>query len=280
MTRIIGSEVQTLPKNLREAYHDLILSISFSLIFPIGSVENTERRLSGAIWAIPVISTVIAIISLLVAWLAWEVFTIWYLTIIIIIVFNMIVTGCLHEDGLADVMDAFGVVNHEGAFSKRLAVMKDPNLGTYGVMSLIVLFFSRFLSMSQLDWESLVVATIIVLPLSKMVFPLLLRFAPPARESGLAYMAGKPSLGVLFLSIVLTCWPAIIFIPKIEHVILLVAIVLVVFVVLRYATLRLIGGLSGDVCGAASVICELLLWWAIVFVNNNSILNYKDLIWG
>lgn len=45
---------------------------------------------------------------------------------------SVALTGALHEDGLADVADAFG----GGSPERRLAIMKDPRLGTYGALSL------------------------------------------------------------------------------------------------------------------------------------------------
>jgi adenosylcobinamide-GDP ribazoletransferase len=49
------------------------------------------------------------------------------------IVASIIITGALHEDGLADTADAFG-----GGWTReqRLSIMKDSRLGTYGVLAL------------------------------------------------------------------------------------------------------------------------------------------------
>ena len=45
---------------------------------------------------------------------------------------TLVVTGCLHEDGLADVADAFGGHTRE----RRLEIMRDSRVGTYGACAL------------------------------------------------------------------------------------------------------------------------------------------------
>ena len=50
---------------------------------------------------------------------------------------RLLLTGCLHEDGLADFFDGFGGgTNRE----RTLAIMKDSHIGSYGVIGLIVYF--------------------------------------------------------------------------------------------------------------------------------------------
>ena len=50
---------------------------------------------------------------------------------------RLLLTGALHEDGLADFCDGFG-----GGYTKEriLAIMKDSHIGTYGVIGLIIYF--------------------------------------------------------------------------------------------------------------------------------------------
>src|SRR3546814_6586134 len=52
---------------------------------------------------------------------------------IIALAFAILVTGGLHEDGLADVADGFGG-GHDKA--RKLAIMRDSRIGTYGVLAL------------------------------------------------------------------------------------------------------------------------------------------------
>lgn len=61
---------------------------------------------------------------------------------------RLLITGCLHEDGLADFFDGFG----GGTTKERtLAIMKDSQIGSYGVIGLIGYFLLLFYS-----WKSTV----------------------------------------------------------------------------------------------------------------------------
>ncbi|MDI9313601.1 MAG: adenosylcobinamide-GDP ribazoletransferase [Hydrotalea sp.] len=77
--------------------------------------------------------------GLLVGLLALQVFHIF--AVLAAIVTGVLLTGCLHEDGFADFCD--------GYFGKRdperiLSIMKDSHIGSFGVVGLIILFYTRF----------------------------------------------------------------------------------------------------------------------------------------
>lgn len=64
------------------------------------------------------------------------IFNVW-VAVLIAILTRLVVTGCLHEDGLADFFDGFG----GGVTRERiLEIMKDSHIGTYGVIALIMYF--------------------------------------------------------------------------------------------------------------------------------------------
>ena len=69
-------------------------------------------------------------------WLSGQILPVSIAWIIAVIV-RLLVTGCLHEDGLADFLDGFG----GGTTRERtLAIMKDSHIGSYGVIGLIFYF--------------------------------------------------------------------------------------------------------------------------------------------
>jgi adenosylcobinamide-GDP ribazoletransferase len=93
-----------------------------------------------------------------------------------------LLTGALHEDGLADVADGFaGGATRAG----RLAIMEDPRLGTFGVVAVVVSLLIRVGSIAVLDaWSALA-----LIPgahaLSRVGVIVLLRWLPPARPGGM-----------------------------------------------------------------------------------------------
>ena len=63
------------------------------------------------------------------------------LSLLLTIAFGLLLTGAFHEDGLADMADGVG-----GGFTieRRLAIMKDSRLGTYGALALVVSMLLRY----------------------------------------------------------------------------------------------------------------------------------------
>lgn len=97
------------------------------------------------------------------------------------VLFTVLVTGGLHEDGLADVADAFGGGRDR---EQILTILKDSRVGSYGAIALIFSIVSRALLLMLIPGASfaryVVSAQILcrwtILPLGFMV--------PPAREQG------------------------------------------------------------------------------------------------
>ncbi|MFN5713624.1 MAG: adenosylcobinamide-GDP ribazoletransferase, partial [Bradyrhizobium sp.] len=58
-----------------------------------------------------------------------------------------LLTGALHEDGLADVADGFGGGRDVAA---KLEIMRDSRLGTYGALALVVSFASKLAALAAL----------------------------------------------------------------------------------------------------------------------------------
>jgi adenosylcobinamide-GDP ribazoletransferase len=164
-------------------------------------------------------------------------------------------TGALHEDGLADVADAFaGGATRAG----RLAIMEDPRLGTYGVVALVVSLLIRVGSCAALDAWSAVTLIPAAHALSRVGVIVLMRRLPPVHPGGLGarYAAALTTsnaaagigIGVVAASALLGAWA-------------LAAIALCALATYYVGALarRKIGGMTGDVLGAAQQVSELAI---------------------
>ncbi|MGH2662650.1 MAG: adenosylcobinamide-GDP ribazoletransferase [Actinomycetota bacterium] len=164
-------------------------------------------------------------------------------------------TGALHEDGLADTADALG-----GARSKEdaLRILKDPSLGTYGVLAIVLSVLLRVLALGTLDgWRALA-----FLPgahaLSRGAAGLLLAARPAATRHGLgaAFSAATTRrevswavvssllLGGLFLG----AW-----------VVPAAALALLGAAAIAALSVQRIGGMTGDVLGAVQQVAEIAI---------------------
>ena len=110
-------------------------------------------------------------------WLSGQILPVSIAWIIAVIV-RLLVTGCLHEDGLADFMDGFG----GGTTRERtLAIMKDSHIGSYGVIGLIF-YFLLLLQMRNLPLNFLCILIFCGDCWSKFCASQLINYLPYARK--------------------------------------------------------------------------------------------------
>jgi adenosylcobinamide-GDP ribazoletransferase len=102
-------------------------------------------------------------------------------------------TGALHEDGLADTADGFGGGT---TASRKLEIMRDSRIGTYGGVTLVLsLLLRASLIATLLPYGALPVATALVAAemVGRAAMVQLWAALPPARFEGLASSTGRPS---------------------------------------------------------------------------------------
>ncbi len=188
------------------------------------------------------------------------------LAALIAVAAGMLVTGGLHEDGLADLADGFG-----GGKSKeqRLAIMRDSRIGSYGTLALIVAVGARvscYAALLPLRAVAMLMIIVACQSFSRALMVDLLWATPPARPDGLSAYAGQPSrvvaMSAILVGLLLTLAAG--YVTDFENAILALALGLASTAAIRQVAMRLIGGQTGDVCGAAQVTCEVMMLAAFV----------------
>jgi adenosylcobinamide-GDP ribazoletransferase len=161
-------------------------------------------------------------------------------------------TGGLHLDGLADCCD--GMLNASSR-ERRLEIMKDPRLGTFGGVGLILAILLKITCMVSLP--SSTVWT--VLPLAAGVGRWLLLPAgkqPLARQGGMGadFAGGLSKSAFIWAGLVVVLLTAL---AGWRGLVVIVAVHGVAWLVLRLAKARL-GGVTGDVFGLIVESAELV----------------------
>lgn len=192
-------------------------------------------------------------ITVAVLWLAAQVLPLqvaWVLAILS----RLLVTGCLHEDGLADFCDGFG----GGTTRERtLAIMKDSHIGTFGVVGLIVYFLLRW----QLYVLPLPVLCAVVFcgdVFSKGVCSHIINLLPYARreeESKAKVTYSRMTVVEAAWGLVVALLPVVLWLPR--ELWLACLLPPVVFGLLCLWMHRRLGGYTGDCCGAVFLVSEL-----------------------
>ena len=170
-----------------------------------------------------------------------------------------VVTGALHEDGLADTADALGGMN----VARRLEIMKDSAVGPFGVVALILSFTLRIGALAALASLSVwgaAAALIAAASVSRVGALWILHALPPARPTGLSSRAGRPSRNTLQKAAAIAAVIAAVLAIPGFGILSLLAGFLVGIVALSGLT-RLadaqFGGQTGDVAGAAVAVVEI-----------------------
>ncbi len=167
--------------------------------------------------------------------------------------------GGLHEDGLADVADGLGGM----IVAKRLEIMRDSRLGSFGVLALVLAVVLRITVLQALldvDVYAAAAGLVAAAAVGRLAPVLMLAALPPARPEGLGHGAGRPSpaarwkAGVLALVIA-----AFLVIPGFGGLALAGGLVLgfIAFSGLVRLARAQFGGQTGDVAGAAALLVEI-----------------------
>jgi adenosylcobinamide-GDP ribazoletransferase len=156
-------------------------------------------------------------------------------------------TGALHEDGLADVADGFGGGRDRAA---KLEIMRDSRLGTYGALILMVSFAAKLSALAALPDAVVVQSLIATHALARGVLPVMSMSLPYARNDGLAANAGRPDPATAAIAGVLALVIALLTLPWIEALAAAVAAGASAAAMAVLAQ-RQIGGQTGDVLGGA-----------------------------
>jgi len=177
---------------------------------------------------------------------------------------GLVLTGAFHEDGLADTADGLG-----GGVSleRKLEIMKDSRVGTYGLVALLSVFLIKWQSLLALQTQAFW-ALVLVAGLSRAT-ALSLTFVLPyqqldrvSKTKPIASSLQKSALGWIWLFVL----PLLFFIP-LSLVLALIAAVTLCFALLFFYYRSQLQGYTGDLLGAAQQLTELslyltwLIWW-------------------
>lgn len=242
--------------------HDIAISLVFFTRLPLPHFDLPDRKLGDAIWAAPLAGLAVALVVWLVTLVADFFGVPSQATAALALAATMLVTGCLHEDGLADVADGFGGGK---TTERKLEIMHDSRLGTYGAATLFASALLRWACIVPLVQHDAVLFGLIAAHVgSRAIFAKLIRETPLASQSGLAATVGPISDDSawfsLALGVVALLWLGV-FGAFIAF--LLLAAILVAF---RQLCLKQIGGINGDTLGAAQQIAEVTILLAAASV--------------
>ncbi len=227
------------------------LSLLTRLPLPVDH-ELAAKRAAYATWAYPLVGAILGLIAGIIGCLLYWFGTPSSIAALVALISLVMLSGGLHEDGLADCADGFG-----GAFdkSRRLEIMKDSRIGAFGAIALILFLIGRAETMDALIANSFIPALIAVGAASRLPMALAMYAMPNARGSGLASTVGKPPETSLIIAIITTL--ALCFIMIGWSGIFIFGWAMIAAILMGIIAHRSIGGYTGDVLGAMQQCAEL-----------------------
>lgn len=208
-------------------------------------------------WAWPVVGAIVGILALCVALLADAFGLPPFVAAGLALAALVLVTGALHEDGLADSADGLW---GGGDPERRLEIMKDSRIGSYGVVALILSIGMRWFALAGLiaagPWHA--AALIPAAMASRAAMAGVMGYLPAAREEGMSFQAGRPGKRTVLLGTAIafvTGMPFLGFGGALLAAIIVCAASLGIAEVAR----RKLDGQTGDILGATQQSTEIVV---------------------
>jgi adenosylcobinamide-GDP ribazoletransferase len=243
---------------MKRSLHALQIAFQFLTRIPAGDPPWSEDMPGRAAVFFPLVGLVVGAGGALIDWICCHYSVDRSLRAIAVLAFLVLITGGLHEDGLADVADGFG-----GGGSNRdkvLAIMKDSRVGSFGVIALVLSLLARFALLQALPASQAAATLIAAHVLCRWTALPLAKYLPSARGSTgqsarLALHLPRYAVPVgtaLAVALVVGLMGRKALLP------LLAAVVVTALSALYYR--RRLGGVTGDCLGATNQLTEIAIY--------------------
>lgn len=231
-----------------------LLRVAFGLLttLPVGMPRDWQSGDSGraGIW-FPLVGIVIGVI----VWLVWQMLSPYFPPLVVgVLTLSVwiVLTGGLHLDGLADCCDG---LLFSGTRERRLGIMKDPHPGTFGIVGLLLVLYSKAVALSFL-MPSSGLGIILATTISRW-FILLASLLPLAHSEGMgADFAHGFRRGAIVMTAIFPLGIAFLIGTQSIPAIITSSVAAAVVLGLAYKS---IGGVSGDVFGMLVEVTEAVM---------------------
>ena len=230
--------------------HDIAEAVGLLTRLPVVS-SGTRGVRAG--WAWPLAGALVALIAGSTGGLAVALGLPAALSAALVLAVMVVLTGAMHEDGLADCADGFW-----GGWTpeSRLEIMADSRIGTYGVVALVLSLLVRWTAIVALmQAETYLGALVAVAALSRVPMLALMWKLPGARPGGLSDRTGRPARDSVLLASAMALLVALL-VSGFAALAGALGIAAVTWAAGRLALTK-IGGQTGDVLGATQQLAEV-----------------------
>jgi adenosylcobinamide-GDP ribazoletransferase len=241
---------------MQAAWQKLLMAVMFLTRLPVGNLIQydpammlrTPRYFTLVGWLVGLLASgILWVCALLLPW--WP-------AVLLACAFSILLTGAFHEDGFADLCDAFG-----GGQEKEqvLRIMKDSRLGTYGTLGLVLMLAGKVSALGSLTPSVALGALVAGHVLSRALSTSLLSSLDYVRDTAEDLTAKTPAFEFKKEDLAFTCFtavPALLLLPGLAALLAIPALWLLhLWLTVWYR--RRIGGYTGDCLGGAQQLAEM-----------------------
>ncbi|WP_108670983.1 adenosylcobinamide-GDP ribazoletransferase [Peribacillus acanthi] len=254
-----------------------ILCLQFFTSVPINkNISMEKERLKTSLLFLPFVGLLIGIIASTSIYFLqeWSPFSVLAIAFMVFIYF-IFITGGIHLDGWADCSDAYFSFRDK---ARRLEIMKDPHVGTFAVLSLIVMLAARFLfiyeTISLMSLHSYFFIAIIPFLSRSMMLLLLINGPGLAKQEGLAALFSQSIKGkhvwvlVLYSMVVLGGGFVWIGVYMVQTIVYGLIAIFLFYLCANSFIKREFNGLTGDTLGASIEGGETFLWMILWLLHS------------
>lgn len=272
---------------MKQEWLAFLSAVQFLTRLPVPDPGWEEGRLDRAAMYFPLVGAIVGLLCGIVYAISAYVFHSDLLGALFALTTGILLTGALHEDGLADFADGVGGGRDR---QHRLEIMKDSRIGSYGAIALLLALSINVAALERLSVLPffVVAALISAHGISRTVLPIVAALTPYARsvdgDKTAPLSNPLPTLrlvGLIAVSIVIIMPVVLVYIELNSWQLTtgrfaygryptLLRMVMAVFITCAFAALmtwiaqRKLGGWTGDSLGATQVVCFstfLVLVW-------------------
>jgi len=229
-----------------------IILLQFMTRIPVPiKVEYDEEKLGKSIKYFPLVGLIIGFFLFAVNFLAGKVTENRQITAVIVIMAEILITGLIHIDGLADTADGlFSYADKE----RMLEIMKDSRIGTNGTVALILYFLSKIVFLAAVKPEYILLYPII----SRLSTSINAGLGEYARKKGMSNgIIEKNGKKEAVISVVIT---AVLSFAVLRFKGLIVLVLAILFILLFMKNVKKkIDGITGDTMGASLELTGILV---------------------
>lgn len=243
--------------NLRSECELFLVALAFFTRIPVPAwVDFSSDRLQHASRYYALVGCLVGILTAIVYFFC-HLYLSTSVSVLLSMCFSVYLTGAFHEDGFADCCDGFG-----GGYTieQTLSIMKDPRVGSYGVIGLILILLLKWQLLIELDSQiiiGLIIGHIVVESLAgSLIFSLPYVRSSDSKVGSYAVCGSKTDISVLSVS---TFVLLSMLLPPLQLFLLLIFVLLMRVISIRYLK-KTLEGYTGDCLGAVQQMSEIVLY--------------------